>query len=236
VFFHIYTTGVPRLSASLWKDKLRDLLQRFTSLLGADFITVLTLIMRYFPLPGASQPQGLYEVLEYESVLELKDAKGRLALLSKSQRVRFLQNNIIAYQDQAWGDGDIFADYQCSPGKAVDRYREGHRYHILISLRQAKQRGDIEVFNISRKLRNSFSKSIEEWQTEINHPTKDLSVSVVFPRSRPPKRLYLIAQNQNRSTVLGPETRHRLPDGREKVTCRINSPQLFEAYILQWEW
>lgn len=192
--------------------------------------------MRYFPLPGASQPQGLYEVLEYESVLELKDAKGRLALLSKSQQVRFLQNNIIAYQDQAWGDGDIFADYRCSPGKAVDRYREGHRYHILISLRQAKRRGDIEVFNISRKLRSSFTKSVEEWQTEINHPTKDFSVSVIFPRSRPPKRLDLIEQNQNRSTALGPETQHHLPDGREKVTCRISSPRLFEAYIVGWEW
>lgn len=221
---------------TMWKDRLHNLLQKLTPLLGADFITVLTLVMRYFPLPGPSQSQGLYEVLEYESVLDLKDAKGRLALLSKSQQVRFLQNNIIAYQDQAWGDGDIFADYKCSPGKAVDRYREGHRYHILISLRQAKQRGDIEVFNISRKLRNGFAKSVEEWQTEINHPTKNLSVSVIFPRSRPPKRLYLIEQNQNRSIVLGPETRHRLPDGREKVTCRINSPQLFEAYILQWEW
>lgn len=220
----------------MWRVRLHDLLQKLTALFGADFVTVLTLIMRYFPLPGASQPQGLYEVLEYESVLELKDAKGRLALLSKFQRVRFLQDNIIAYQDQAWGDGDIFADYQCSPGKAVDRYREGHRHHILISLRQAKQKGDIEVFNISRKLRNSFTKSVEEWQTEINHATKNLSISIIFPRSRPPKRLYLIEQNQNRSTTLGPEFRHCLPDGREKANYKINSPQLFEAYIIRWEW
>lgn len=220
----------------MWRDRLHDLLQKLTALFGADFVTGLTLIMRYFPLPGASQPQGLYEVLEYESVLELKDAKGRLALLSKFQRVRFLQDNIIAYQDQAWGDGDIFTDYQCSPGKAVDRYREGHRHHILISLRQAKQKGDIEVFNISRKLRNSFTKSVEEWQTEINHSTRDLSISIIFPHSRPPKRLYLIEQNQNRATALGSEFRHYLPDGREKANYKINSPQLFEAYIIRWEW
>jgi len=46
---------------------------------------------------------GMYEVLEYESTLELKDRAGKRATFKKREKVRYLQDNIIAYQDQAWG-------------------------------------------------------------------------------------------------------------------------------------
>src|SRR4030042_206218 len=65
--------------------------------------------------------QGLYEVLEYESTLELLDRKGEIAIFKKRQKVRYLQDNIIAYMDQAWGDGKFLRDYRCSPGVAVDQ-------------------------------------------------------------------------------------------------------------------
>lgn len=43
--------------------------------------------------------EGIYEILEYDCILELVDPKGELALLKKRQRVRFLQDNVIAFQD-----------------------------------------------------------------------------------------------------------------------------------------
>ena len=54
--------------------------------------------------------QGLYEVLEYDTTLELKDGKGERAVFRKCQKVRYLQDNVIAYQDQAWGDGKILVN------------------------------------------------------------------------------------------------------------------------------
>jgi hypothetical protein len=54
---------------------------------------------------------GMYEVVNYETTLEILDAKGKAAILTKIEEVRFLQNNIIAFQDQAWGDGKILKDY-----------------------------------------------------------------------------------------------------------------------------
>ncbi len=53
--------------------------------------------------------EGMYEVLEYESVLELKDKRGKRARFQKREKVRYRQNNIIAYQDHAWGDGEILS-------------------------------------------------------------------------------------------------------------------------------
>lgn len=223
-------------SATKWRDRVVGLLRKITAFLDSDTATVLSLLLRYFPFPAKQPAQGLYEVLEYESQLELKTKTGRSALATKRQRVRFLQDNIIAYQDQVWGDGDIFADYRCSPGKAVDRYREGHRHHVLISLRETKQRGDTAEFHIERQIRNGFTHSTEQWQTEVNHHTYRLSVSVIFPKARQPKQATLIEQNSTNTFPLGPEHRHTLPDGREKVTWTTDAPRLYEAYIIRWEW
>ena len=70
-------------------------------------------------------PKGLYKVLNYEATLDLKDKRGKNAVVNKYEMVRYLQNNIIAFQDQAWGDGKILLYYRCSPGIPVDKYRSG---------------------------------------------------------------------------------------------------------------
>jgi len=54
--------------------------------------------------------EGMYEVLEYEWVLELLDPHGERAQFRKRERVRYLQSQTIAYQDQAWADGEILLD------------------------------------------------------------------------------------------------------------------------------
>ena len=54
---------------------------------------------------------GMYEVINYDSTLEILDTDGKKAVFSKTEEVKFLQNNIIAFQDQAWGDGKILLNY-----------------------------------------------------------------------------------------------------------------------------
>src|SRR5258706_5642760 len=136
--------------------------------------------------------ESTYELLEYETRLELRDPKGEKAVIYKRERVHFLQDSVIAFQDQAWGDGDIFAEYKCSPGVPVDTYREGHRYRILISLRETKNRGDIMEFASERTILHGFTTSTEEFQNEVDHPMQAFSTSVVFPRGRFPKSITLI--------------------------------------------
>ena len=70
-------------------------------------------------LQGAIQCRsfrGMYEVLEHETTLELKDRTGKRATFEKEKRVRYLQDNIIAYHDQAWGDGEILLGYRSTQG------------------------------------------------------------------------------------------------------------------------
>lgn len=134
--------------------------------------------------------QDLYEVLEYESTLELKDRGGKKATFKKREKVRYLQDNVIAYQDQAWGDGDILIHYRCTPGTPVDQYRSGFKTYILISRREVKNKGEMDEFNIEWNMQNSFLRQTEQWETHVSHRTKHLKINVIFPKSRLPQTAF----------------------------------------------
>ena len=178
----------------------------------------------------------MYEVLEFESSLELKDSRGRMAIFKKREKVCYLQDNIIAYQDQAWSDGDILVNYRCSPGVPVDTYRPGRVTYVLISLRGVRQRNDIDEFNIQWGIKNGFMRSQEAWETQVSHPTRRLKVQVIFPKSRPSMQVKLIEDIRHRSQILSDEDQRKLPDGRWIVSCEIDKPRLNERYTLEWQW
>ncbi len=180
--------------------------------------------------------EGIYEVLEYESRLELKDRNGRIAQFSKREKVRYLQNNILAYQDHAWGDGEILQDYKCTPGKVVDQYRPGQKTFLLISLRSVKKRGDVDEFRMAWGIREGFARKHELWETEVRHRTQKMQVTVVFPKSRLPKRVWVEEVLHRRQHRLGEDARVMLPDERLQVTWQLDKPQLNERYQIHWEW
>jgi len=180
--------------------------------------------------------EGIYEVLEYESTLELKDKSGKEASFRKRERVRYLQDNIIAYQDQAWGDGEILLNYKCSPGYPVDQYRPGHKTYILISLREIKNRGDLDEFNIKWSIRNGFLRKTELWETTVCHPTKHLKINIIFPKNRPPLNVTLNDGTHQKNQILDKNYQNQLPDGRWLVSWGIKRPQKNKEYILKWSW
>ncbi len=180
--------------------------------------------------------EGMYEVLEYNVTYELKDVKGREAHFHKQEKVRYVQDNIISYQDQAWGEGEILLNYLCSPGVKADEYQLGHKTLILISLQGMKRRGDTDEFNIEWDLRNAFLRPSEYCEVEISHRTKKLSIQVVFPKSRPPRQALIIENTRRKTHVLGQEAVRKLPDGRWRVEWRTDHPRLYERYILKWDW
>ena len=183
-----------------------------------------------------SSAVGIYEVLDHETTLELENKSGTKATLSKSQRVRYLQNNVIAYQDQVWGDGDILLDYKCSPGVEVDRYKPAEMTYILISLRDVKQKGEMDNLEISWKAKGAFVRNKERWTTQISHRTQQLKLNLIFPKSRRPISARLIEQMSRRQHPTEPDTIHALPDGRWQIQYEIKKPKLYERYIVEWEW
>lgn len=180
--------------------------------------------------------EGLYEVLSYESRLVLQDEFGRHAQFSKREKVRYQQNHIIAYQDHAWGDGEILQDYTCTPGVVVDCYRPGQRTFLLISLREAKKRGDEDEFQMEWGIKNGFKRNHELWETEIRHRTKQMTIQLVFPGARPPKRVWVSEVLHRRRHLLSDENKVVLFDGSIQISWHNSKPRLNERYQFHWEW
>lgn len=180
--------------------------------------------------------EGIYEVLDYHSTLELKDIKGTKAQFTKRKKVRYLQDDLIAFQDHAWGDGKILKNYKCSPGKAVDQYRVGYKTFVVISLREIKNRGDVDEFNIEWDIENGFLKPDGFWATDITKKTKQISAEVIFPKQRKPYRVVLEETNRRRTQYIGKDRFNNLPDGRVKIGFEIKKPRLHEHYLLKWRW
>jgi hypothetical protein len=180
--------------------------------------------------------EGMYEVLEYEATLELLDRQGEHARFQKREQVRYLQNHTIAYQDQAWADGEILLDYRCSPGVAVDQYRPDQKTYILLALREVKSRGDIDEFHIEWGMRGTFVRTTEQWETEVSHRTRRLKVQIIFPADRPPHRVVLVTGTTRRVQLLPERAQRQLPDRRWQVTWETDRPHLYERYSLKWDW
>ena len=225
------------LSANLLPADLNNgLLQRILPLLTQEKLGALLQAWQALKQRLGMEHEGIYEVLEYDSVLDLKDATGATAVLERREKVRFLQDNVIAYEDQIWGEGDPFAGYECSPGVPVDRYRDGFKWKVLISLRETKQRGDISEFRFKRTITDGFTEPNEWLQTEISHRTRHLRVSVIFPQGRPCQQALLVERNRNRITRLGASYFSRLPDGRQMLSWERGHPAINELYTLKWQW
>ncbi|MBN1669056.1 MAG: hypothetical protein JW862_18325 [Anaerolineales bacterium] len=206
-------------------------------LLGLPWPEVIGSLWRFGrkALRGLSN-EGMYEVLEYESTLEIRDEKGERATFRKRKRVCYLQDGIIAYQDYAWGDGEILLNYRTSRGKAVDRHRSGFKTYILLSLREIKNRGDVDEFNIQWNIRRGFLTEDGYWGTDISQRTRKIRVNVIFPKSRPPMRLSLEECNRKRTYPLERDAHKQLPDGRWLVTWDTDKPRLYELYVMRWTW
>jgi hypothetical protein len=179
---------------------------------------------------------GMYEILEYDATLEIRDPRGQEARLVRHEVIRVLQDNVVAIHDHAWGDGEIFAEYNCQPGIPVDFYEDGSKHNVLISLRETKNRGDVIDFWIERVIRDGLRQRDEWFETEIDHRMKYLKLSIIFPRGRRCQRAILTRRSTNQTIVL--EGRHfsTLSDGRQQLTWETSHPKLHDIYTIKWRW
>ena len=190
----------------------------------------------FTPLRLAGGYQALYEVLSFGATLELQDARGESAVLTRDQQLRFLQDGVVGLYHQVWGAGELFADYEVEPGVVADRFRLGAHQITLISLRQIKNRGDRLRLYIRRQIRHGWT-APEEWlEIAVDHRTRVLRVTLIFPKKRPPQRAFLIEETTGAERELRRRRWQVDSQGRTAIIWQKRQPRLGETYLLRWEW
>ena len=180
----------------------------------------------------------IFEILDHFGQWEIQDPRGQSVVLTKRLKVRFLQNHVLAIDDPAWGDGQLFAEYSCQPGVDVDKFTAGHEWRTLISLREFRNKGDIEEFVIRRRIVGGFTNDDEWVAIETGRTRGPIRAEIIFPAERPPVPEALKWERYSDKQV------HRLPegaltylkDGRPCVTFSLPQPRRGETYTIKWRW
>ena len=208
--------------------------------LSSGFLASLTslfeLLQRIVSFVESRRLQGIYDVLEQERTVTILDASGHVATVDTVQRVRFRQNHVTALTEYAWGEGELWAEYRCTPGVPVDSYAEGSRQVILISLREHKNVGDELCLRSHRLVREGFTRSEEYWESDVYHRTGSIKVRIIFPKERQCQRATVTVRSTGKTVALGPECYQALPDGRQALCWIKDKPSLNERYLLSWIW
>ena len=178
----------------------------------------------------------MYEVLDYQSTLEILDPRGMVAKFNKTEKVRFLQDNVIAIQDNLWGVKKNIYAYKCAPGLPVDFYASGHKTTVVISLRNVYSSKDELDLNMQWYLKGERIGREGSWGTHINRYTRKITLNIRFPAERPPIKVWINEGNKKRITELGNESIAQLPDRQWQITWEKKNPRLFETYTMKWEW
>lgn len=182
----------------------------------------------------ASRSHASYETLSLDIALDLMDAKGRIAALTRKQEVRFLAEEAGVVRDLVWGDGDVLARYRAYGAKMVDVRREGLKQIVWLGLPTRPARGERAVVRSTRVIHHGFRDREEYLETEVERPTKRLGVTVSFPKSRPPREASIVvsppvtpARRLGVRYDLGP---------RPCLHWKVANPRLLARYRLRWSW
>jgi len=180
-------------------------------------------------------PQGLvpspYEVLDYTANITLHDPEGLHATVERTERIRFLQDGVSAILDHAWGDGVVLTAYQTDAGQIERTLRDDGKRHLLIGLKRRMRRGEVFEFKVVRKLVAAVTENQEWLETVIDHPVRQFTCNLIFPKSRPCRSASLVVGTGN--TVI-PVIKGS--DGRTLIHFHQTAPSPLLPYILQWSW
>ena len=213
----------------------------FTSDIAAAVVSAVALvgvvILVVFALSVRERYGGIYETLSSEHTWDLKTEDGSEATLTKLNRVKFLQSNVLAVPDYIWGGGSQHM-YKCSPGREVDRFQEGHQTCVIISLGQMYSRGKELDLKIERTVMDAFLEEKEWIEVKPYGGRPPIKLNVIFPANRPATAAKLIrgrAGRRRKESDFDPAS-FAYRDGRQLLTAEVRRPYADETIRIDWVW
>ncbi len=180
------------------------------------------------------QSKTSYENMDLSIALELCDVAGKRAVVRRIQRVRFLTEETGVVRDVVWGEGDSLAGYRVSGAEQLSVRREGSKKVVLLGLPTNPGTGEEMTFRTERIIKGGFEHNEAYLEASVERPTRRLTLSVFFPRDRPPTSARIEASPPAVATRARPV---RLDArGRAHISWSLARPRLLVTYRLRWSW
>ena len=128
----------------------------FTGVLGVDdraWKRLTPLVARLFRRPSHTTS---YESLSLSIELDLCDATGELAIVRRTQRVRFLTEESGVVRAVVWGEGEPLAGYRVTGAELLSVRREGSKRVVLLGLPANPGKGETTTVRTDRTIRGGF--------------------------------------------------------------------------------
>src|SRR3990172_296321 len=120
----------------------------------AQAVEQMTKATRKLSSLGLFPPSVSYENLSLDYVFDIRDPKGKRAVIRRTQRVKFRADDAGVIRDLVWGEGDPLAGYSVVGATCAGVRQEGSRRAVLLALPRKPSRGDEALVATSRTVRD----------------------------------------------------------------------------------
>ena len=189
-FVKFATDYTIKLYESEWLFRLLTIIAAIITVLipVAAFIRYITrLIMKYKEVP-----EYQHLVIRDFTRVTIEDCRGLIA--KQFQEIQII-SGVPGKSSLTWilATSGILEDFSVYPGEIKAIYKEAGRTHVLQDFKKVLNKGEPIVCNISYTARNAYTKTSEYYGANVYNFTKTLTLEIIFPPSRPPKSLHVLA-------------------------------------------
>lgn len=175
-----------------------------------------------------------YENVRLEALVDILDNRGHRALVTRTQRVKFLTPDAGVIRELIWGDGETLASYSVEGARLLCIKREGSKQVALLAVDGQANKGAQATVTTRRLIRKALNSHDAYAEMLVERPTRRVALKVLFPLGRPPHKAYL--------TTLPPDAKQEKVNvrygasGRPFLAWKKLEPDLYKNYSLRWQW
>ena len=168
-----------------------------------------------------------YENLRYDARLEMKDTTGRIAVFSRTQRIRVRAAPLPFFLDRLWGEGVLTDSYSVVGGRVYDAVRLRNGVGVFLTFPKRLRPGDVFEFTTSRRMVGVFTDDHSYWDLVMSAPTRILTLTVSAPPGLVIRKPTVSASRINAISAI--ERPH-------SVDLRVRDVQLHVRHRIEWDW
>lgn len=175
------------------------------------------------------------ETVRCDIELDIRRVDGSVVQYTKRQVHRCVVAGVDHFVEKFTGDGTI-RDFEAFPGKVERTWTTEGLLHILHRFPASLARGE-QLERVFRcRWYGTFSDPEGYWVARQHSPMDDLSVTVVFPKTRPVKTFRSFVRRGEVTSPLPSPPEHLSVRGRPAVRITVTRPDVLVDYVLEWEW